>query len=333
MSATSRASLPLEAAGAAIAHTRRDLFPVRPERWLLLGLVAFLDQCGRGGSGFPGGMGGRTDPDQVGAGAGQAQEWILAHALLAAVVVGLLLALAVLVAAAVVWVNSRATFVYLDDVATSRAGLGGPWSAHARAADSYFAWSFGITLAALAGVVVLVVAAVVGAASVAQGRLSGGTAAAVAVLVFVPLFLVGLVGLSLLSLALRDFAAPLQIRHGLSAGAALGRLRTLVAAAPAAFFVYVALKIVFTFALSVVIFAVGCATCCLGFLPIVTQTLLQPAFYFERAWSLHLLQALGEDVMPGPAVLTSPPAPPAASPPSPAPPVGPDDPPPPPDLD
>jgi len=48
---------PIEAAREAIEHTRRLLFPFRFERWLTLGAVAFLDQCGRGGMGgtLPGG--------------------------------------------------------------------------------------------------------------------------------------------------------------------------------------------------------------------------------------------------------------------------------------
>ena len=45
---------PLDAATAAYEHTRRHLFPFKFERWLALGLVAFLEQCGRGGMGFGG---------------------------------------------------------------------------------------------------------------------------------------------------------------------------------------------------------------------------------------------------------------------------------------
>ena len=46
--------------------------------------------------------------------------------------------------------------------------------------------------------------------------------------------------------------------------------------------------------LVVVSVLVGCLTCCLGFLPIIRHTLLQPFLYFERAWSLELLRQLGE---------------------------------------
>ena len=53
---------PLDAAQQALEHTRRQLFPFRFERWLALGFVAFLDQCGRTqtgfSTGFPGGPSG-----------------------------------------------------------------------------------------------------------------------------------------------------------------------------------------------------------------------------------------------------------------------------------
>jgi len=36
---------------------------------------------------------------------------------------------------------------------------------------------------------------------------------------------------------------------------------------------------------------------------VVTQTVLQPLFFFERAWSLHLLRQMGYDLIGREAVL------------------------------
>ena len=48
----------------------------------------------------------------------------------------------------------------------------------------------------------------------------------------------------------------------------------------------------------------GCLTCCCAFLPVLCQAVLQPLYFFERAWSLFLLRQLGVDVFtpanPGP---------------------------------
>ena len=41
----------------------------------------------------------------------------------------------------------------------------------------------------------------------------------------------------------------------------------------------------------------ACDTCCCILVPVVTQTFLQPLFFFERAWSLCLLRQLGYDLL------------------------------------
>ena len=64
-----------------------------------------------------------------------------------------------------------------------------------------------------------------------------------------------------------------------------------------AFILYVVLKLVFAILQGVVVMIAVCATCCLALVPVVAQTLLQPLFFFERAWSLHLLRRMGYDVL------------------------------------
>ena len=54
----------VDAAREAAEHTRRHLLPVNPLKWLTLGLLAFLDQCGRSvtGGGPQGPNGVHVDP-------------------------------------------------------------------------------------------------------------------------------------------------------------------------------------------------------------------------------------------------------------------------------
>src|SRR5260370_8212479 len=54
----------VDAAREAAQHTRRHLLPVSPLKWLTLGFLAFLDQCGRSftGGGPHGGNGMRMPP-------------------------------------------------------------------------------------------------------------------------------------------------------------------------------------------------------------------------------------------------------------------------------
>ena len=39
----------------------------------------------------------------------------------------------------------------------------------------------------------------------------------------------------------------------------------------------------------------GALTCCVGFLPVIHQTIMSPYYVFERAWGLNVLASLGPD--------------------------------------
>jgi len=46
----------------------------------------------------------------------------------------------------------------------------------------------------------------------------------------------------------------------------------------------------------IVIVLGACLTLCCILIPVVTQTALQPLFFFERAWPLYLLRQMGYDL-------------------------------------
>jgi hypothetical protein len=300
----------IDAARDAIAHTRRHLFPIRPEKWLVLGFLAFLDQCGRGGGGGGGGSGWETHGSEWPRGrwpgsAGDLadalrnlSDWLSAHAALVAlgVLAGLILLAGLM--AVVLWINARGSFMYLDNVGSGRADVIRPWREHAAPAWSYFGWRFGLSFAAI--FVLLFAGGLVLAAAMAfvRGRLEGAAGAVAAVgLVPVVLLLVLAVPLLVLAgLALRDFVAPLQLTTGLPCGQAARVLEGLVTERPGAFLLYLLLKLGVVVASGVVIVLGGCLTCCLGFLPVVMQTVFQPLFFFERAFPLFLLRQMGHDL-------------------------------------
>jgi hypothetical protein len=300
-------SSPIDAAHDAWEHTRRVLFPFRFELWLGLGALAFLDQCGQsgGGGGFPSAPPvGWNGPAPSGSGGGPGSDaaadvraWLLANVGMIAAVGGLALAIVVGMVALALWIGSRATFVYIDAVVTGRPELSAPWKRHAAAAHSLFLWRLGL-FGAVGVVLVVMLLLLAGVILLGAGG-SPGAASGLAVLLVlvVPLFFLVLVASGLLSLALRDFAAPLQVHGGLSCGEALRVLRDLVRTWPLAFILYVVLKLVFAILQGIMIMLAMCFTCCLALIPVVVQTILQPLFFFERAWSLHLLRRMGYDVL------------------------------------
>jgi hypothetical protein len=311
----------LDAMVAAVNLTGRRLFPFRLEHWLPLGLVAFLDHCGRerGGIQFPNVPSSSSVGDTTGAGDGMpdissAKTWLAEHLVIILAFAAAIFVFVVALVAIILWINSRGVFMYVDNVATGRFDVVRPWHEHAERAWSYFRWSFG---AAMVAFLVVVLALVPIGYWVVQLIAHGAAAGPILGIVGVVLALIAFAfGMAVFKLLLRDFAAPLQIRLDVGAGEALGVAWTLARANVGAFLVYILLKIGFSIVSAILSLAVGCLTCCLGFLPVISQTLLQPLFYFERAWSLCLLQQAGWDLFsPEPPAVVAP-VPPTAPPPS-----------------
>ena len=240
---------------------------------------------------------GNWPPDlgHVGARLQQASEWLAAHAALVALVAVAGLLVFGVVAAVVLWLNARGVFMYADAVATGRAEVSRPWRQHAAAASSYFGWSLGITFAMVftllfaGGLVVATVFAFF------AGRLQGTggwpiLAAMVPVLVLLGL---ALPLLALAGLALRDFVAPLQIATGLPAAPRLACSSRWSSPSPARSSSTCCSKALVVVASGLVVVVGGRLTCCLGFLPVVMQTVFQPLFHFERARVAHAAPADG----------------------------------------
>jgi hypothetical protein len=298
----------IDAARDAFDHTRRQLFPFRLETWLVLGLLAFLDQCGRGGGGGIGRSSSHGSPwphgpwphdaGELSAALLRLSDWLSLHAAAVALAaLGVLVTVGALLAV-VLWLNARGTFMYLDDVASGRCDLSRPWHQHAEAAWSYFGWRFGLVLAA--GFVVLLAGGLILGAVLAwtRGHLEGLGGALAGLSLFPVLLLLALAVplLALAGVALRDFVAPLQLTTGLPCGSAARVLEGLLTEHPGAFLLYLLVKLVVVVTAGLVVVLGGCLTCCLGFLPIVMQTAFQPVFYFERALPVFLLRQMGHDL-------------------------------------
>jgi hypothetical protein len=130
----------------------------------------------------------------------------------------------------------------------------------------------------------------------ANGWANGAIALGVVPIAFI--FLLSLLVAGVLNLALRDFIAPLQMARNVGAKEAGSVFLSMLSANPGLLIGYVLLKFVGGIAVSLVVLIVCVVTCCVGALPLIHQTLFQPVYYAERAWSLKLLAQMGEDVFP-----------------------------------
>jgi|CXWL01.1.fsa_nt_gi hypothetical protein len=294
-SAKPRNASAIDALGEAVSHMRAKLFPFSFMGWVTLGFVSLLESCGSGsGSGSMqnkmgnGGSGPLPDPvAMIETGFG----WIAEHMILfVSVLMGLML-----ISLVFMWVRSRTIFVYIDDVATGRFDLVRPWGEHGSHADSFFVLSLIVQGASF---ILMVLILGLGGFFVLWTRANewSGLATALGLLPILFLFFLALVVAAILGLVLRDFIAPLQISRNVGAREATGVFVSLLGAHPGLLIGYALLKLVVSIAVGMVILIGSCVTCCIGALPLINQTLFQPIYYAERAWSLKLLAQLGEDV-------------------------------------
>jgi hypothetical protein len=283
----------------AIARARSILFkPFRLETWLVLGFAAFLSDWLSGGWGhsgwerrlwrghFPGGH--LPGPHL--------------HDLLPLLVWGPLLAALIVLALAVgvvfLWLGSRGKFVFLDGVAQGRAAIVEPWHRTAALGNSLFLWRLGFAI--LSGLLVLgVVIATLGSAVL--GWLGFHERVAMAPPIIGGILLVGFVALLLafVNLLLDDFVVPLMYRHGLRAGEAWRRFLPLFREHLGQFVLYALFVLVLAAAVAAAVMAVGFATCCVGFLlmvtPYVGQVVLLPLHVAYRALGPEFLAQFGPD--------------------------------------
>ncbi|MEO8499442.1 MAG: hypothetical protein ABI565_00905 [Vicinamibacteria bacterium] len=304
--ASPRTPSAIDALGEAISHMRAKLFPFSFLGWLTLGFVSLLESCGAGGGGgsmqnrMNGSSGSHEDPTRV---VEWIFGWIAAHMIL--FVTGLMVLM--VLSLVFVWLRSRTIFIYIDDVATGRFDFFRPWNEHGAHADSFFVLSLIVQGVSL---IVLVLVIGLGGFFLLWARANEWATGAIA-LAAIPvafIFLLSLVVAAVLNMALRDFVAPLQISRNVGAREAGSLFLSMFSAAPGLWIGYVLLKFVVSIAVGLVILVVGCLTCCVGFFPLVNQTLFQPIYYAERAWSLKLLAQMGEDVTSK--IMPAPPAPP-----------------------
>ncbi len=272
---------------------REKLFPFNFVGWITLGFVSLLESCGAGSgtggvqnpAGSPGSF---EDPTQL---LESGFAWIAAHMILfVSVLMG-----AMLVSLLVMWLRSRTIFVYIDDVASGRFDLVRPWNQHGAHADSFFILSLVVQGASF---ILMVLILGLGGFFVLWAKANGWANGAIAlgVIPVAFIFVLSLLAAGVLNLALRDFVAPLQMVRNVGAKEAGGVFLSMLSANPGLLIGYALLKFVAGIGVTIAVLIACVLTCCIGALPLVHQTLFQPVYYAERAWSLKLLAQMGEDV-------------------------------------
>lgn len=256
---------------AAWQRTRRQLFPVRFQHWLVLGFSAWLAGLGESGGGGGGGSGTeiRGEPDAFG---GFTDGIAAALSGLEIMVLLVVLSMIAVLALVVLWISSRGKFIFLDNLVHEKAEIVNPWKEYAGLGWSLFVWRLLFTLVFL-GFLVAGVAVGVGASQAGIPPLLG--LALITVGVATVLFFAYVV------LFLENFVVPIMYAENISCMQAWVRFAEVALASPLAFFLYGIFQLGLGVALLVAVMIGGFLSCCLGFLlliiPYVGTVLLLPA--------------------------------------------------------
>ncbi len=283
----------------AVKRTRLALFtPFDLNKWLVIGFNAFLAGLadwnhGSGGSR----IGNRMSLGEFFDFPGRAWAWLNSHPgwFLA---IGFITALVLVLVVVLLWLSSRGTFMFLDNVVRNKAEVGAPWRQYARAGDSLFFWRL------VFAVITLAVFAAFGAAFFATGAgLYGRTRFSplpiLWIAVMAVVFLLLTVAAGYISLFLKDFVAPLMYKNGVTATRGWSLFLALFDRHAFSFIVYGLFIFVLIIAFIIVVVVAGLVTCCIGWfllvIPYIGTVVTLPFWYGLRAFSLEFLAQFGPD--------------------------------------
>ena len=294
---------------------KRILFrPFHAGTWFSFGFVFFLQSCMEGGGGggnglnLPGnnsggshGHDGDTGNNLLGVmhdvssafglsrGAGELPETGVIIIILAAACI-----IAIPLVILMMWLGTRGQMMAIRAVAGGQAGIGEQWNATRDAGGMLFKWNLAMSGISLVLFAPLIVIGVLTALPVMR---DGATIesvlpillgiGAVAILFMLPFYVMGAMA--------RNFVAPLMLKHGIGARDGWKRFWAVGRNHVGSIFVFYIMRVLVSISAGIVGVVASVMTCCLGFLPVLHQTLMAPYYVFERAWVLEVLASMSPD--------------------------------------
>jgi hypothetical protein len=286
----------------AFRHTQRLLFrPFDVAAWFALGLIFFLDQLDGGGRfstnfRWPGGARSSGTSFNLGETFREARAWVSAHIEDIVLFGSIALVALVLVSLLVMWLACRGHAMAVHAVARAEARVADAWSATRDAAWSLF--RFRLVLAALALLAwgPLAVMSVMRALDLAERHAATSPMDYMSALA--PFFILAAflaLAMAVVTTLLDGLVLPMMLLFRIPCLAAWRRLFAIARRAPLGIALYLVTRLGIGIAIAIVGTVAAFATCCLGALPVLHQTLLAPAYVFERAFSLFVLESFGPE--------------------------------------
>lgn len=286
----------------AIDRVKFMLFqPFSLEKWLAIGLAAWLAQLGSsrgGGGGFNYNLGQHRGLPGWRAGLEQAHDWLMGNwHWVVPLVIGIgLVGLAVWVV--LMWLSSRGQFMFLHNVALDRSDIVEPWHRYAAHGNSLFGFRVILGLAAF-----LLMLPFIGLTLWKTDQLITQQNELGWFLGWVIPSVLAMMGIGLVyGLAHKltlDFVVPIMRLQTPSTLEAWRRLGTLLSTHVFDFVIYLLFSIVLAVAIGILIVAIILLTCCcagcLMAIPYLGTVFILPILVFGRAFSAYYLAQFGPE--------------------------------------
>ena len=286
--------------GSAWRRMQTILFaPFDIAKWFVLGFTAWLASLTEWHG--PGGNGGSQVHRKIDAdsweGAVQSAGSFLSGGL-EAFLVTTVLALALLFFLVFLWISSRGSFLFLDNVVHDRCRVKEPWSRYSRLGNSLFLWRLVYTLICLVAIGLVIAIGVISALPLALDHIPGSLSIPGFAFLGIAIFLFTVVALYV-DFFLLHCVVPVMYKHDLTAMNGWKKFYPLLKERIWEFLLYGIFCLVLNVILGMVIFAFGLMTCCIGWIilviPYIGTVLLLPAFVFFRSLDIEFIAQFGDD--------------------------------------
>lgn len=272
--------------------------PFDLHKWFIIGFNAFLAGLtegprSSGSSGWRGGTSFREFLDFP----NKAWGWLTSHPgwFIAIVFIGMFI---IILGVILIWLSSRGTFMFLDNVVHDRAEIAKPWKHYSMEGNSLFLWRLVFILICT----ILFTSYIIFFFTTASHLYKGSYSEAVPVFLIVVmsfLFILTAMVIGFISMFLNSFVAPIMYKKNIKTTQAWSRFLSLFKRYPFHFILYGLLVFVLAILSVIAIAVAGLLTCCVGFLlliiPYIGTVITLPIWYTFRAFSLEFLAQFGPE--------------------------------------
>lgn len=207
-------------------------------------------------------------------------------------VIGVMIAIAF--AVILLWITSRAKFIFLDNLVRNQAEIAEPWTRHETLGNSLFLWRLCFGVACVAGAMLVALVFFAPAAGFSLHDALAGLSVAAGFLGVLGMVVFGVVA-AFVALMTESFVIPIMYRYEMTILDAWRAFLPWFRARPMNFVLY-GLFVLMLAAVFVVFFSVFCMmTCCLAAFPYIGTALLLPVWVTYRLLSVEFLAQFHPD--------------------------------------